>query len=95
MSDERSDLCGNQTAARDFTHREKSPRSRRLDQSAWMVLRRSASRMDMVIVAVVVTIAALRIQELDKGNDATFLFGPNATLLFGAYIFNRHNVSYV
>ena len=38
-----------------------------------MVLRRSASRMDMVIVAVVVTIAALRIQELDKGNDATFL----------------------
>jgi hypothetical protein len=41
----------------------------------------------MVIVAAGVAIAVPRIQKLDRGNNATFLFGPNATLLFGAYIF--------
>lgn len=46
-----------------------------------------------------------RIQKLDRGNNATFLFGPNATLLFSRYRdilnnvslveFERHNAAYV
>ena len=53
--------------------------------TAWIVLSRSTSRIDMVIVAAGVAIAVPRIQELDRGDHATVLFGPNATLLFGAY----------
>jgi hypothetical protein len=49
----------------------------------------------MVIVAAGVAIAVPRIQELDQGNDATFLFGTNATLLFGAYNSAEANDSYV
>ena len=49
----------------------------------------------MVIVAAGVAIAVLRIQELDQGNNATFLFGTNATLLFGAYKLQQYKIHYV
>jgi hypothetical protein len=62
---------------------------------AWMVLRRSASRIDMVIVAAGVAIAVPRIQKLDRGNNATFLFGQNATLPISRYRLVLYNVCYV
>lgn len=56
-----------------------------VEDASRTVLRRSTSRIDMVIVAVGVAIAVPRIQKLDRHNDATFLFGQNTTLLISHY----------
>ena len=49
----------------------------------------------MVIVAVGVAIAVPRIQKLDRGNNATFLFGQNTTLLISRYTKTSYNKDYV